>query len=403
MRGMPKPPAAVSALACAALLAVPSLMGMASTRQPDSPRIVAIGDIHGAADELEGILKAAGLLGPDGHWSGGRATFVQTGDCVDRGPGVRRVLDLLMQLEAEARSARGEVQLLLGNHEVLNILHDVTDVSAATFASFADAGSEDRRRKAFADLVSVSRTAGGGTPPPSREAWMASHPPGYVEYMDAMGPRGRYGRWLRGHKTITRVGRTAFMHAGLSPGTEAGVDGINRVVADAIEGWDRGVDALVRERIITRYFTLKETVTAAAAEMQRIATALDQGGTLEPRVTQEYVDNLRAIVTIGESPLLTADGPLWFRGLSQPSTDETDAQVTRLLERLDAARIVVGHTPQLPARITPRFGNRVYPIDTGMLSSFFKSGRASALEIVGDQVTAIYTDARTPLIPVAGR
>jgi hypothetical protein len=38
-----------------------------------------------------------------------------------------------------------------------------------------------------------------------------------------------------------------------------------------------------------------------------------------------------------------------------------------------------------------------------MLSSFFKSGRASALEIVGDQVTAIYTDARTPLIPVAGR
>jgi hypothetical protein len=218
-----------------------------------------------------------------------------------------------------------------------------------------------------------------------------------------MGPRGRYGRWLRGHKTSARIGRTAFMHAGLSPDTDAGVDGINRMVADAIEGWDRGVDALVRERIITRYFTLKEPVTAAAAEMQRIATALDQGGTLEARVTQEYVNNLRTVVTIGESPLLAADGPLWFRGLSQPSTDETDAQVTRLLERLDSARIVVGHTPQPTGRITPRFDNRVYAIDTGMLSSFFKSGRASALEIVGDQVTAIYTDARTPLIPVAGR
>jgi hypothetical protein len=403
MRAMLKPPPAVSALACAALLAVPSLMGMASTRQADSPRIVAIGDIHGAADELEGILKAAGLLGPDGHWSGGRTTFVQTGDCVDRGPGVKRVLDLLMQLESEARSARGDVELLLGNHEVLNILHDVTDVSAATFATFADSRSEDRRRKAFDDLVGIVRKAGDGAAPPSRDAWMASHPPGYVEYMDAMAPRGRYGRWLRRHKTIARVGRTAFMHAGISPGTNDGITAVNKVVADAIDAWDRGVDALVRERLITPYFSLKETVQAAATEMQRIATAIDQRRPLEERVTREYVDVLRAIVTIGESPLLSADGPLWFRGLSQSPTDETDAQVTELLDRLDSSRIVVGHTPQQPRRITPRFGNRVYAIDTGMLSSFFKGGQASALEVVGDQVTAIYVNERRPLVAADGR
>jgi hypothetical protein len=403
MRAMRKPPAAVSALACAALLLVPPLTTPVLSRQDAATRIVAIADIHGAANELESLLQTAGLIGADRHWTGGQTTFVQTGDCVDRGPGVRRVLDLLMQLESEARSARGDVELLLGNHEVLNILHDVTDVSAATFASFADARSEDRRRKAFEDLVDVTRKAGNGAAPPSRDAWMAAHPPGFVEYMDAMAPRGRYGRWLRGHKTIVRVGRTAFMHAGISPGTDDGINEVNRMVADAIGAWDRGVDALVRERLITRYFTLKETVQAAATEMQRIATALDQGRPLEARVTREYVDVLRSVVRIGESPLLTADGPLWFRGLSQSPTEETDAQVTELLHRLGSARMVVGHTPQLPGRITPRFDNRVYAIDTGMLSSFFKSGRGSALEIVGDRVTAIYVDAKTPLVAGAGR
>ncbi len=399
MRAMRKPPGAVSALACAALLLVPPLTGTVVSRQDAPPRIVAIGDIHGAADELNGLLRTAGLIGSDRHWTGGTTTLVQTGDCVDRGPGVRQVLDLLMQLESEARSARGNVELLLGNHEVLNILHDVTDASPAAFASFADGGSEDRRRKAFEDLVAVTRKAKGAAP--SREAWMAEHPPGYVEYMDAMAPRGRYGRWVREHKTIARVGRTVFMHAGISPGTHDGINEVNRMVADAIDAWDRGIEALVRERLITRHFTLKEIVKAAATEMQRIATAIDQSRPLEPRVTREYVDLLRGVVTIGESPLLAADGPLWFRGLSESPTGETDAQVTELLDRLDSARMVVGHTPQLPGRITPRFGGRVYPIDTGMLSSSFTSGRPSALEIVGDRVTAIYLDAKTPLAAAA--
>jgi hypothetical protein len=402
MRAMRKPSWAFSALACAALLLVPPLTGTVATRQEEAPRVVAIGDVHGAADGLEAILQAAGLIGADKHWTGGRATFVQTGDCVDRGPGVRRVLDLLMQLESEARLARGNVVLLLGNHEVLNILHDVTDVSAATYASFADAQSEDRRGKAYDDLVAVTRQAGGGAAP-SREAWMAAHPPGYVEYMDAMSPRGPYGRWIRRHKTVARVGDTAFMHAGISPAAHDGMNEVNRMVADAIDAWDRGVEALVRERLITRYFTLKETVQAAATEMQRIATALDQGRPLEARVTRDYVNLLRDVVTIGESPLLSGDGPLWFRGLSQSPTEETDAQVAELLDRLGVARMVVGHTPQLPGRITPRFGNRVYAIDTGMLSSFFKSGQPSALEIAGDRVTAIYVEERTPLVPADGR
>ena len=43
-----------------------------------------------------------------------------------------------------------------------------------------------------------------------------------------------------------------------------------------------------------------------------------------------------------------------------------------------------------------RFGGRALLIDTGMLTSVYK-GRASALEIDGDRLTAVYEDARVPL------
>jgi hypothetical protein len=50
-------------------------------------------------------------------------------------------------------------------------------------------------------------------------------------------------------------------------------------------------------------------------------------------------------------------------------------------------------------RIFPRFERRVFLIDTGMLSTYYKGGRASALEIDGSRVTAIYSDGRIILDP----
>ena len=45
-----------------------------------------------------------------------------------------------------------------------------------------------------------------------------------------------------------------------------------------------------------------------------------------------------------------------------------------------------------------RFGNRVFFIDTGMLSSYYAGGRPSALEIDGGTFTAIYLDHREVLV-----
>src|SRR3954454_5393457 len=97
------------------LVTAPALRGRVS--QPAGPpRLVAIGDIHGAADAFGRILRKAGLIDASQHWSGGTATRVQTGDYLDRGGAVRPILDLLMRLETEARAAGGRVEVLLGNH-----------------------------------------------------------------------------------------------------------------------------------------------------------------------------------------------------------------------------------------------------------------------------------------------
>jgi hypothetical protein len=117
-------------------------------------------------------------------------------------------------------------------------------------------------------------------------------------------------------------------------------------------------------------------------------------------VTQQFVEALQVAGRIGTSSLLHEQGPLWFRGFAE-WPDEDRAKVEALLQRFEADRFVTGHTPIVKG-ITSRFDHRVFLIDTGMLSTRYTGGRASALEIAGDTVTAIYQDGREVLTqPVA--
>jgi len=384
-------------LAAAATATIVASAGNVRQDQP-AARIVAIADIHGAGDALVGILQAAGLIDAQKHWSGGAATFVQTGDYLDRGADVRQIMDLLMALEDEARKAGGRAEILMGNHEAMNILRELRDTSPAALATFADDRSEDRRGKAYDGYTSaVKRT---GTDQLARDQWMTAHPPGFVEYMDALGPRGKYGKWLRDRKVVLKLGDTIFMHAGLSPEINGSVDDVNRDVAQVIRTWDETTEMMARQGVIQPFFTLKETLAAADAELQRIAAALKQGREPGEGVTTEYVNHLNELTKIGASPLLAPNGPLWFRGLAQWTSPDNDAVVASLAQRFGVKRFVIGHTPQLPGKIAPHFGGMVFPIDTGMLSTFFKGGRASALELQGSRITAIYTNEREVLTEV---
>jgi serine/threonine protein phosphatase 1 len=78
----------------------------------DDQRIYAIGDIHGRADLLIRMLDAIDSI--ERAHPKARTTLVVLGDMIDRGPGSREVISLLVD-----RSAVQDVRCLMGNHERL--------------------------------------------------------------------------------------------------------------------------------------------------------------------------------------------------------------------------------------------------------------------------------------------
>ena len=99
-------------------------------------RVIAIGDVHGCADELRALIQQLPLE---------RDTLVVfLGDYIDRGPDSRGVVDTVLELEQYC-----EVVCLLGNHELMLreylagtdprlIARFIYNGGSATLASYAD-------------------------------------------------------------------------------------------------------------------------------------------------------------------------------------------------------------------------------------------------------------------------
>ena len=377
-------------------------------------RIVAIGDVHGAYDEFVTILTRSGLIDAGQDWIGGRTTLVQTGDYTDRGAKVREVLDLLMAIEQKARSRGGQVTTLLGNHEVLNIIGDLRYVTPEICKAFVDAQSEARREAEWRDFeaLAAARAKARATVPgvyrQTRDEWMASHPPGWLEYRDALGTRGRDGRWLRSKSIAASVDGTIFMHAGINPDQPATVDEVNTRARAEMVRYDTYLQRLVDRKMALKSFTLPEVLAVSSAELEAASAVMEdaKAKNTAPDLSGFDVPLLREaleITKIGDWSLLAGEGPLWFRGYANwPEDATTAAKVAGFLDKSGVKRIAVGHTPTMDGRIAQRFGGRVFVIDTGMLTSVYK-GRPSALEITGQAINAIYEDGLVPFSTASTR
>jgi hypothetical protein len=313
---------------------------------PDAPRVVAVGDVHGAYDSFFTVLRFAGIVDAKGKWAGGKTHLVQTGDLLDRGKDARKVLDLLMSLEGEARKAGGRVHALLGNHEVMNMLGDLRYLNPEEYASFKTLDSEPLRERflhSSAERAQESARARGETfdPVAFRAKFLAQVPLGFVERMQAFSDEGRYGKWLRQRPVMAKVNGVVFVHGGLTP--EVAALGCEEVNA---------------------------------------------------RVKREIGEDL---ATTKESPLTTLaageNGPLWYRGLAKDDESILAPQVDQVLRTLGARAIVVGHSVTGTGRIEARLGGRVIGIDIGMGDVY--GGNLAALEVGPDgSLTALYPDKR---------
>ncbi len=387
-----------------AAVALVWLTAPALATEPDDPnattddRVVAVGDVHGSFEGLTAILRESGLLDDGNHWIGGTATLVQTGDLLDRGTHLKEVMDLLISLQAEAEEAGGRVEVLLGNHETMNLLGMTRDVSRDAFAEFVDEHSEQRQREGWAAFKTFwgRRMPELGQMPvfsdEARDQWLVMHPVGFLEYVEAIGPLGRYGSWLRRRPAAVIVGDTLFIHGGYGPFLEGvTVEEINLQVADEIATFDRARAWMVAEGLALPWYSVQEMTREAQRELLWIA---GQNPTTVPAGRLQRAEELE--FKWDSWYLSHPEGPFWFRGASGWTEDEDGAMVGALLDHIGVARQVVGHTPQPTARIQPRVGGRVVMIDTGMLADVYR-GRPSALEIAGGTITAIYAGERQVL------
>ncbi len=405
---MVRPPVWIcSRRACISLLAVLVSVGLAWTEPKKTPAdpsesLVAIGDVHGDFDDFVAILQRIGLIDKQNHWKGGKTTFVQVGDLLDRGPKPREVMDLMMALEKEAGQAGGRVVSLLGNHEMMNMMGDLRYVTPVNYASFADSNSEKRQKSAYDEYVKwrnkhAALIAELSQPMELTEAeWMARHPLGFVEQREAFSPKGEYGKWLRGHNALAQIGEEIFLHGGIHPDlAKMKVDALNSRIRDEIKAFDEVKQYLQDEGVILPFFNLQEITNAAQAEV------IAERKSLVP-ASEERQAKILEFLKYGEWLSVKPVGPLWFRGYDQWSDEEGTAEIGKILEAYKVAHIVVGHTVQRGARIRPRFGDKVFLIDTGMLSSYYPGGRASALEICGDaRFTAKFMDEQIVLLASA--
>ena len=346
-------------------------------------RVVAVADIHGSLDGVTAILQATDLVDADAHWTGGDAIFVQTGDFTDRGRGVRAVMDLLKRLEADAAAAGGRVVGLLGNHEVMNMMRDVRDVTPEIYATFADNRSAGRRQAAYAAYRDWAEAAGRVVE--TETSWLEAHPPGYFAYQEAFEADGHYGQWLRGKSVVARVDRSIFLHGGIHPAVEpTGLDARNAQAREELAAFDRARTRLIDAGAILPFSTFQE-----------ILDLIRRRGRVE--VEPDVAELLEALADLSSWSVVDENGPLWFRGFALWRPADGGPQIARLLDRYDADRFVVGHSVLRSRRVTPRFDNGVFLIDTGMLASVYE-GKPSALEIEGSRITAVYVGERERLV-----
>ncbi len=317
-------------------------------------RVVVMGDLHGDYGKFHDMLGQAGLINARDAWSGGATHLVQIGDVPDRAPDTRRILDLLMKLEPQARRAGGYVHALIGNHEAMNMEYDLRYTTPGEFAAFANGNSPRVRDAYYAKVVAALQAH----PPASglpvfdaayRARFDAEHPLGWVEHQAAWSAGGAYGRWILTHSAIIRIDDSLYLHGGLGPEFAAfDVDVMNKAVIAALRH--------------------------------------------EPEVAGGPHDIL-----------WNEQGPLWYRGLAQHDEAAESANVAALLTRYHVRHIVIGHTKQY-TMVNSRFDGGViltdiaapagcaephaFLIKEGDALSAMHRGHRLALGVSGDAHTA---------------
>jgi hypothetical protein len=140
--------------------------------------IFVVGDIHGKYTALINLLKNNKIIDAGLNWIFGDGQLVLLGDVFDRGGLVTETLWFLYALEIQARHSGGDVNLLLGNHEIMALTgdHRYLNDKYAYFTQYT-----------------------------------------LTDYYQLFEKNTVLGRWLRSQNIMVRINDYLFLHAGISP------------------------------------------------------------------------------------------------------------------------------------------------------------------------------------------
>lgn len=336
---------------------------------PKGTRIVSFGDVHGDILALYKFLQASQLLHPKSTithpiWNGGNAILVQCGDILDRGAEELFCLRYLTSLARQAPEQGGKVILLHGNHEALN---------ANGLFQYADPRGNEEIEVVFGKTLNKMKSDG-------TERWRIQYAGNVPSRWAAFEPNGWLAKPLYSNMSVAAVvGRTVFVHAGLTRDHLIQYGGIEKMNADA------------RNWFLAEY----------PEELKN-----DDG--YKFRTVQEVIDNanLRARTASKTMPSCLGGGigaasPVWMRDYSSPADSiPRSPKAQRMMDECLAEigcgveRMVMGHTPQY--QINAALKGKAWRIDVGA-SRGVMNGTPEVLEIIhqggenGEDILSILT------------
>ena len=355
-----------------------------------SSRVVAFGDVHGAFDDWTQMLQEVGVVDAQLNWAGGNTHLVSLGDLIDRGPGSRKVVELLMKLDAQAEQAGGAVHLVLGNHEVMVMTGDLRYVSVAEFAAFAGDETAAEREQLFADY---RRFNPGGDDADVRRVFNDQYPPGFLALRKAFAQDGAIGSWLLQQPFVIRVNDKVYMHGGIaSDASEDSLKDLNGKLQGELREFLDSMDTLRAAGVMPWHVSYNDRLGFLNARAEEFVAA-------NPKKQADWFPALQQVFEAQKAFVFSEDSPNWYRGTAMCHPYSESFNTERFLKRVGAKQLVMGHTPTR-GDVHVRMDGLAIRLDTGMLKSVYK-GRASALVSQGgtDYVHYLGSSAKASPVP----
>lgn len=145
-------------------------------------KFLAVSDIEGNLEAFVMVLQDAGVIDNNYNWIFDDGHLVFVGDMFDRGNNVTECLWLLYRLESQAEAQGGKIHMVMGNHDIMNLIYDFRYVAQKYINNVQLMGET---------LQSIYATD------------------------------TELGRWLRTKNIIEKVEPFIFLHGGISPTVDA--------------------------------------------------------------------------------------------------------------------------------------------------------------------------------------